>query len=88
MNDWLKGGYDSYNYGGLSTIKLDILKSIDTTIYEMLSNGSGYGVKTKTVEEKVIGIVKGGFEEKFGMTIDEFQTVYDRLVEESPDKLI
>jgi nitric oxide reductase large subunit len=44
--------------------------------------------KEKTPEEKVIDIVKGGFEKKFGMTIQEFQEIYDDLVENSPEKLI
>ena len=44
--------------------------------------------KEKTPEEKVIDIVKGGFENKFGMSIQEFQEIYDGLVENSPEKLI
>ena len=41
-----------------------------------------------TIEEKVVDIVKGGFEEKFDMTIQEFQDVYEKLVEEEPERLI
>jgi len=41
-----------------------------------------------TIEEKVVDIVKGGFEEKFGMTIQEFQEVYERIIETEPEKLI
>lgn len=88
MNDWLDSDYRKYNPYGISSIKMDILKSIDDSFFEILSGEGGLKAKPKTIEEKVIDIVKGGFEEKFGMSIDEFQTVYDRLVEESPDKLI
>lgn len=44
--------------------------------------------KPPTIEERVIDIVKGGFEKKFGITIQEFQEVYDKLVEDEPDRLI
>ena len=41
-----------------------------------------------TIEDKVVDIVKGGFEEKFGMTIQEFQEVYENIVENNPERLI
>ena len=41
-----------------------------------------------TIEDKVVDIVKGGFEEKFGMTIQEFQEVYEQIVETDPERLI
>jgi len=44
--------------------------------------------KDKTPEEKVIDIVKGGFEAHFGMTIEEFQKVYETIVEKNPEKLL
>jgi len=48
----------------------------------------GVNPPEKTPEEKVIDIVKGGFEKKFGISIQEFQEIYDNLVVNSPEKLI
>ena len=44
--------------------------------------------KAKTPEQKVLDIVNGGFEAHFGMSIEEFQIVYDSIVEKNPEKLI
>lgn len=42
----------------------------------------------ETDEEKVIRILKKDFEEKHGMTFDKFIETYQKILEESPEKLI
>lgn len=44
--------------------------------------------KEKTKEDKVVDIVKGGFENHFGMSIQEFQEIYDQMVEDCPERLV
>lgn len=39
-------------------------------------------------EDKVIGIVKGGFEKHFGMTMERFNEIYESIMETNPEKLI
>lgn len=42
----------------------------------------------ETDEEKVIRILKKDFEAKHGMTFDKFVEVYQKILSESPEKLI
>ena len=42
----------------------------------------------ETDEEKVIRILKKDFEVKHGMTFDKFIETYQKILEESPEKLI
>ncbi len=42
----------------------------------------------ETDEEKVIRIIKGDFEYKFGMTFDKFQDVLKSIMINNPEKLI
>lgn len=42
----------------------------------------------ETDEQKVVRILKGDFEKKFGMTFEKFIETYQRLLETSPEKLI
>ncbi len=44
--------------------------------------------KTKTKEERVVDIIKGGFEKHFNMTIKEFQSIYEEMLETNPEKLV
>ena len=53
-------------------------------IFELSDNE----VKKETDEEKVIRILKGDFEETFGMSFDKFIDIYNNLLENNPDKLI
>jgi hypothetical protein len=39
-------------------------------------------------EEKVVKLLKGGFEEKHGLTFDKFIEVYNKLLQDNPEKLI
>lgn len=39
-------------------------------------------------KKKVIRLLKGGFEEKFGMSFDDFIAVYNELIENEPQRLI
>lgn len=41
-----------------------------------------------TDEEKVLKILKGGFEKEFGMTYEKFKEIYETILEENPEKLI
>jgi hypothetical protein len=80
-----KGKYYSngMDYGDMKDIIMDYLSKQAASEY--------YYKETKpepTIEDRVVDIVKGGFEDKFGMTIQEFQEVYEKLVEESPERLI
>ena len=72
------------------TVATQASKQMDYQVLEQLKATLEAGINPpeKTPEEKVIDIVKGGFEKKFGMTIQEFQEIYDELVENSPEKLI
>lgn len=45
-------------------------------------------VPKETDDQKVIRILKGDFEKKFGMTFEKFIETYHRLLETSPEKLI
>ncbi len=42
----------------------------------------------ETNEQKVIRILKGDFEKKFGMTFEKFIETYNGILENSPEKLI
>lgn len=42
----------------------------------------------ETEDQKVIRILKGDFEKKFGMTFERFVEVRERLIETHPEKLI
>lgn len=42
----------------------------------------------ETDEERIIRIVKRDFEETFGISYDVFKAGYDKIVKESPEKLI
>lgn len=44
--------------------------------------------KQKTKEERVIDIIHGGMERHFGMTIQEFQEIYEELLRSNPEKLV
>ena len=72
------------------TVATQASKQIDYQMLEQLkaSLEAGMNPPEKTPEEKVIDIIKGGFEKKFGMTIQQFQEIYDDLVETSPEKLV
>lgn len=42
----------------------------------------------ETDEEKVIKILKGDFEKKFGMSFEKFIDIYNNIINTSPEKLI
>lgn len=42
----------------------------------------------ESTEEKVIALLKGGFEEKCGMSFDTFIKSYNALLQNHPEKLI
>jgi len=42
----------------------------------------------ETEEDKVIKILKGGFEKKFNMSFEKFIEIYNNILENSPEKLI
>ncbi len=44
--------------------------------------------KIETEHEKVVRILKGDFEKKFGMTFERFIEVYHDMMEQHPEKLI
>ena len=44
--------------------------------------------KTKTKEDRVIDIIHGGFERHFNMSINEFQAIYEQMLETSPEALV
>lgn len=41
-----------------------------------------------TPQERVISLLKGGFEIRCGISFDEFIQVYNELLEHNPEKLI
>ena len=45
-------------------------------------------LKPLTPEQRVINLLKGGFESRCGISFDEFIKVYNDLLEHSPEKLI
>ena len=45
-------------------------------------------LKPMTPQERVINLLKGGFESRCGISFDEFIKVYNDLLEHSPEKLI
>ena len=45
-------------------------------------------VAVETDEQKVIRILKGDFEKKFGMTFEKFIEVRESILEHNPEKLI
>ncbi len=45
-------------------------------------------VPKPTTEEKVIDLLKGGFEKRCGLSLDEFMETYHKLLEHSPERLI
>jgi hypothetical protein len=44
--------------------------------------------KQKTKEERVIDIVNGAFNDHFGMSLQEFQEVYEGILQNNPEKLV
>lgn len=89
MNDdlfglWTDGYYTANRNGRYYT------DDVKRMILDHLEKSDYYTKKAPepTIEDKVVDIVKGGFEEKFGITIQEFQEVYERLVETDPQRLI
>jgi len=44
--------------------------------------------KQKTKEEKVVDIVNGGFQDHFNMSIQEFQEVYESILQNNPEQLV
>jgi hypothetical protein len=58
----------------------------DKMLAEALDIGRKYQEKTK--EEKVIELVKGGLENRFGISFDEFMEIYNNLLENYPEKLV
>ncbi len=44
--------------------------------------------KTESDEDKVVRILKTDFEAKHGMTFDKFIEVYNKILKDSPEKLI
>lgn len=44
--------------------------------------------KKKSKEERVVDIIKGGFENHFNMTIQEFQAIYEHMLANNPEKLV
>lgn len=82
--DWYGG---SKWYGNEYSDVNDLIKEF------LVKNSKKYYGKTpiekpKTKKEKVIEIAKGEFEAQFGMTIQEFQEIYEEIVEENPESLI
>lgn len=45
-------------------------------------------VKKETDEDKVVRILKGDFENKFGMTYEKFIEMYNEILKKNPEKLI
>ena len=45
-------------------------------------------LKPMTPQERVISLLKGGFENRCGISFDEFIQVYNELLEHNPEKLI
>ena len=45
-------------------------------------------LKPMTPQERVINLLKGGFENRCGISFDEFIQVYNELLEHNPEKLI
>lgn len=45
-------------------------------------------LKTMTKEDKVISLVKGGFESIHDMTIEEFFMIYKEMLNNNPEKLM
>ncbi len=77
--------------------KEDLMKIIydysDLTKGEDEWGEDSYTLKKKaapkeTDDQKVIRILKGDFEKKFGMTFEKFIETYHGLLETSPEKLI
>lgn len=68
---------------------LDEEECEDITCYEECDEDEEeYDWKQTTPEEKVIDLLKGGFERRCGISLDEFTRIYHELLEHSPEKLI
>lgn len=62
-------------------IDLELLNSLKGTWTDSFK-------KTESDEDKVVRILKGDFEKKFGMSFEKFIEVYNKLLDDSPEKLI
>lgn len=58
-------------------------KNINQLYYYKTQN-----IATETDQEKVLRIVKGDFEKKFGMPLDRFNEVLGEIYKNNPEKLI
>lgn len=77
---------DNYSQWLDEKFKTKINHAKDKVINDLLSK---YNKPTlETDEEKVIRILKKDFEAKHGMTFDKFIEVYQKILSESPEKLI
>lgn len=68
---------DGYSRKMVASIEKDVFESFKKVIFD-----------TETDEEKVVRILKGDFEKKFGMTYEKFKNVYDIILRDNPEKLI
>jgi hypothetical protein len=84
MNDDWFNGYSKWGDGDES------MKYIKKFLNDRYLKNEYYQSRPKkqTIEDRVVDIVKGGFEDKFGMTIQEFQEAYDKILDESPERLV
>ncbi len=55
---------------------------------EWMTKPAAKPARKETDEEKVVRILKGDFEKKFGMTFEKFIEVREKLLETHPEKLI
>lgn len=63
----------------INQIDLNLLEELKRVLEEPIQ---------KTKEERVIDIVCGGFEKHFNMSLDEFNDIYKKILEDDPEKLI
>lgn len=86
LSKYHKKEHDNYSDWLDRKFKTKINHAKDKVINDLLTK---YNKPTlETDEEKVIRILKKDFEVKHGMTFDKFIETYQKILSESPEKLI
>ena len=80
IEDYNDPAHDAMLKSVYDRIIAEMAKKIDDEIVSSMVSS----LKPKTNEEKVISILKGGFEAEYGMSFDKFVEIYNEMKETCP----
>ena len=80
IEDYSDPTHDAMLQNIYNRMAAEMAKKIDEEIISQMVSS----FKPKTNEEKVISILKGGFEKEYGMSFDKFVEIYNEMKETCP----